>query len=246
LIRDQNMLKLNPNLEIQASRITHEQTCVVIDDFLLNPQEAVDYACEQREEFIMLERAYPGLVLPVDNSLLDKLNRFIRSEMSRLFPFCRSGIDFHSQFSLATLQPEEFTWVQQLCHTDPRLQPGRVNFAGLLYLFNNPEMGGTSFYRWKDPEFWQEMTALQRDDPNAGLDVLRKKFRMFREKPCYMTESNEAAERLDVVPARFNRFVFYSGDLPHSASISSPELLSSEPSGGRLTLNCFVSALPKS
>ena len=237
--------RINPNLEIQASRITDQQTCVVIDDFLLNPQEAVDYACEQREEFIMHERAYPGIVLPMDSGFIGNMNRFIQREMSRLFPFCRGGIDFHAQFSLVTLQPEEFTWIQRLCHSDPRLERGRVNFAALLYLFDNPDMGGTSFYRWKNPEFWQEMAAMQREDPEAGLDLLREKFQMFRDPPCYMTKSNEAAELLDTVPAKFNRLVFCSGDLPHSACIENPGLLSSDPSRGRLTLNCFVSALPK-
>lgn len=238
-------LKLNPNLEIQASQVNDQQVCVVIDDFLLDPQEAVAFACEHAGEFINLERSYPGIVLPVDNLLLGDLNRFIQREMSRLFPFCRGGINFHTQFSLATLQPEDFTWIQRLCHSDPRLEPGRVNFAALLYLFDQPEMGGTAFYRWKDPEFWQEMTVRQREDPSAGLDVLQEKFQMFRDPPCYMTESNEAAELLDRVPAKYNRLVFYSGDLPHSAYIENPGLLSPDPARGRLTLNCFVSALPK-
>jgi hypothetical protein len=238
-------LKLNPNLEIQASQITDQQTCVVIDDFLLNPQEVVAFACEHAGDFITLERSYPGIVLPVDNLLLGDINRFIQTEMSRLFPFCRGGINFHTQFSLATLQPEDFTWIQRLCHSDPRLEPGRVNFAALLYLFDRLEMGGTAFYRWKDPEFWQEMTVQQRDDPDAGLELLKEKFKMFRDPPCYMTESNEAAELLDRVPAKFNRLVFYSGDLPHNAYIEKPDLLSPEPAEGRLTLNCFVSALPK-
>jgi len=238
-------LQINPNLEIQASQIDDDQVCVVIDDFLLNPGEAVHYACTHAEDFIKLERSYPGVVLPVDNRLLEVTNRFIQREMSRLFPFCRGGIEFHTQFSLATLQPADFTWIQRLCHTDPRLQPGRVNYAALLYLFENDEMGGTGFYRWKNPEFWQEMSIAQRDDPNAGMDVLREKFQMFREPARYMTESNEAAELIDVVPAKFNRFVFYSGDLPHSAYISQPELLSENPSEGRLTLNSFVSAIPR-
>ncbi len=238
-------LKINPTLEIHASQITDGQVCVVIDDFLLNPGEVVQYACTHEKKFTMLERSYPGVVLPVDNLLLENINRFIQKEMSRLFPFCRGGIDFHTQFSLATLQPAEFTWIQRLCHTDPRLQPGRVNYAALLYLFKNDEMGGTGFYRWKDPEFWQEMTTAQRDDPDAGMDLLREKFQMFREPARYMTESNEAAELIDVVPAKFNRFVFYSGDLPHSACISRPDLLSDKPAEGRLTLNCFVNAIPR-
>ena len=239
------MLKINPNLEIQVSKVSDDHLCVVVDDFLLNPGEAVEFASTHKDEFVMLERAYPGVVLPVENRMLDEINRFIQKEMSRLFPFCRGGIDFHTQYSLATVQPEDFTWVQRLCHSDPRLEPGRVNFAGLLYLFDNPDMGGTTFYRWKDQEFWQDMTVAQREDPNAGLDVLEEKFQMFRDPPCHMTESNEAAELLDMVPARFNRLVFYSGDLPHNAYISNPQMLSSDPATGRLTLNCFVSALPK-
>ena len=238
-------LEINPNLEIRASRVTDKHTCVVIDDFLSNPHDAVDYAIGHAEEFIMLERAYPGLVLPMDNGLTSNMNRFIQREMSRMFPFCRGGIEFHTQFSLATLQPGEFTWVQRLCHSDPRLEPGRVNFAALLYLFDNPDMGGTGFYRWKDPQFWQEMTALQREDPDAGLNELKEKFQMFRDPPRYMTESSEVADLLDRVPAKFNRFVFYSGDIPHSAYISDPGLLTNKPAEGRLTLNCFVSALPK-
>ena len=238
-------LEVNPQLEIQAVRLSEDQLCVVVDDFLLNPQDAVDYACEHAAEFTMLERAYPGLVLPVEEQPLRAVYRFIRGEMSRLFPFCRSGLNFHTQMSLATLQPEEFTWIQRLCHSDPRLEPGRVNFAALLYLFHDPAMGGTGFFRWRNPEYWQRMTALQRDDPQAGLEELRSRFRMFREAPCYMSATNEAAELIDTVPARFNRLVFYSGELPHNASITDPSLLSADPARGRLTLNCFVSALPK-
>ena len=238
-------LQLNPALEIQASPVTDTQLCVVVDDFLLNPEQAVQYAIDHHDEFSMQERAYPGHVLPVPNEFLQALNRFIQREMSRLFPFCRGGIEFHTQFSLATLHPEDFTWIQRLCHTDPQIAPGRVNFAALLYLFDDPEMGGTGFYRWKDPDYWVRMSAAQRDDPDAGLEELEGKFRMFRDPPCYMTQSNEAAELLDVVPARFNRLVFYSGDLPHNAHITRPELLSADPAKGRLTLNCFVNALPK-
>jgi len=238
-------LHLNPRLEMQAVQVTDGHLCIVIDDFLQNPDEAVGFACARADHFEPQERAYPGLVLPVANEPLAEMNRFIQLELSRLFRFCRGGIEFHSQFSLTTLQPEEFSWIQRLCHTDPRLAPDRVNFAALLYLFDNPDLGGTGFYRWKNPGFWQEMTAMQRDDPAAGLDILQERFEMFRRPACYMTESNEAAELLDKVPARFNRLVFYSGELPHSAWISQPGLLSPDPARGRLTLNCFVSALPK-
>jgi hypothetical protein len=185
------------------------------------------------------------VVLPVANGLMAPLNRFIQTQMSRLFCFCRGDIEFHAQLSITTLQPAGFSWIQRLCHTDPKLADGRHNYAALLYLFDKPALGGTGFFRWKNPEFWAEMSARQRDDPAAGLTELQKRFTMFREPPCYMTQSNDAAELLDTVPARFNRLVFYSGDLPHSAAIDHPELLSPDPAKGRLTLNCFASVVPR-
>ena len=239
-------LEINPALEVQASRIAENRLCVVIDDFLLNPEEAVEFACANASGFTQLERSYPGGVLPVETRHTSQIDRFIKRDMSRVFGFCRGGLEIQAQYSLATLQPEEFTWIQRLCHSDPGQGEGRVNLAGLLYLFENPEMGGTGFYRWKDPEFWREMTHMQQADPDAGIDILREKFRMFRDPPRYMTESNEAAELVDVVPARYNRFVFYPGDLPHSAFITDPRLLSGDPAKGRLTLNFFVNAVPGS
>lgn len=238
-------LRINPNLEIQLVRVADGVTCAVVDDFLLNPGEAVDFAAGRFAEFEAQERAYPGKVLPVGPAPLADANRFIQRELSRLFGFCRGDIGFQAQFSLTTLQPAEFSWIQRLPHSDPRLAPGRANFAAVLYLFENPELGGTGFYRWKDPAYWERMTALQQDHPGAGLDELRERFAMFREPARYVTGSNEAVELLDHAPARFNRLVFYSGEVPHSAHVSRPELLRDDPRSGRLTLNWFVSAIPK-
>lgn len=239
-------LELNPQFIIEAKRITDSFACVVIDDFLLNPHELVDYAKRRQHDFFMQERAYPGLILPLEIGLLAAMQRFIRSEMSQVFDFLRGNLKLDANLALMTLMPDELSWIQRLCHTDPRTAPDRRNFASVLYLFDNPDMGGTGFYRWKDIEFWQQMSARQIEDPEAGLDTLQRRFQMFRDPPRYISESNEAAVLLDMVPARFNRLIFYPGDLPHSAYISTPELLSADPGKGRLTLNCFVSAIPKS
>jgi len=238
-------LELNPDFVIEAKRITDSSVCVVIDNFLLNPHDLIEYAKRNRDGFLLQERAYPGLILPLEIELMAVMKRFIRSEMSRIFEFLRGNIRLDANLALATLRPDELSWIQRLCHTDPRTDPARRNFASVLYLFDNPELGGTGFYRWKDIEFWQQMSAKQIQDPEAGLDVLQDRFQMFRDPPCYITQSNEAAELLDMAPAKFNRFIFYPGDLPHSAHISKPELLSDDPGNGRLTLNCFVSAIAK-
>jgi hypothetical protein len=77
------------------------------------------------------------------------------------------------------------------------------------------------------------------------LNFLQEHFPTYQQPATYMHGSNEIAEQLYEVPARFNRFVFYSGDVPHNASISSPELLTEDCRAGRLTLNCFASVRPK-
>jgi hypothetical protein len=57
-----------------------------------------------------------------------------------------------------------------------------------------------------------------------------------------MTASNDLAELLTVVPARYNRLVFYDGASAHNGYILHPELLSDDLSKGRLTLNFFSTA----
>jgi hypothetical protein len=217
----------------------------VIDDFLLNPEQLITFASARQEAFIMQERAYPGLILPLAEPQAAPLHRFIRSHFSRAFGFLRGDIAFQTQISLTTLQPEQFSWIQCLPHSDPRLEAGRVNYATVLYLFRDPELGGTGFYRWRDPAFWQEMTVLQRDDPEGGLAILRERFELFQRPWAYTTGSNEAVELLTMVPARFNRLIGYSGDLPHNAFVSQPERLSDDPARGRLTLNSFASVWPR-
>ena len=83
-----------------------------------------------------------------------------------------------------------------------------------------------------------------RNDAVAGEQFLRERFATFRDAARYMTESNDVADRIHTVAPRFNRFVFYSGDIPHTGAIEAPELLSHDPRRGRLTLNLFFSVLP--
>jgi hypothetical protein len=146
---------------------------------------------------------------------------------------------------MVTLQPEQLSGMQRICHVDPNPDPGRAKYAALIYLFDDERLGGTSFYRWRNEALvWQGVTLL-RSDADKGGEFLRQHFSAFREPPRYMSASNDVAELLYTVAARFNRFVFYSGDVPHSGTITAPELLSDDPKKGRLTLNLFFSVLPK-
>ena len=238
-------IRINPDPVIEHHPINDEFFAVVVDDFLLNPDEVVEFGKSQRDDFEMPERSYPGLVLDLDEMVAGDLKQFLRTRISKIFPFARSGIKTSFMLSMTTLQPEDFTWIQRLCHTDPRTESGRDNYAMLVYLFDNPELGGTGFYRYRDQNFLQSMVARQRDDPNGGLSIIETRYPMFREPAKYMTDSNEAAELITMLPAKYNRMVCYCGDIPHSAYIRDPSLLSGDCATGRLTLNCFASTWPK-
>jgi len=237
-------LQINEGLTAQVADLGGDLQCVIIDDFLANPREVVAHARQHEAAFQYPARAYPGGVLPLPPGEVETLIAFIKREMSKLFPIRRGGMSFSSQLCVTTLQPENFSWIQRLCHTDPGIKPGKSNYASVLYLFEQPALGGTAFFQWKEETYLREMTARQQDDPEAGFAELQSRFKLFREPPRYMTDSTEVAELLEEIPARFNRFIFYSGDIPHSACIRNPELLSPDVGEGRLTLNTFVAATP--
>jgi len=233
-------IEINADAEIRVEAISADHSCVVIDDFLKRPKDIVRFAEENAAAFSIPENSYPGLLFDVDEDAMSDIIRFVRSTMSRQFSFLKGGMATSSYLSMATMQPEQLSNLQRVCHTDPRERPDRRNYSGLVYLFDNEKLGGTGFYRWKEQQLIEQATALELEDPQRALEFLREHFATYRQPPQFMTKSNEIAELLYDAPARFNRFVFYSGDLPHSASISSPELLSNDFSTGRLTLNCFA------
>ena len=239
------IIEINPKLDIQIVEIGDGYSYVLIDDFLQNPEELIQFSVDNAAQFAVPEGSYPGLLFDVADQAVANLRRFIRSEMGRRFAFMKGDAKMSTFLSMVTAQPSELSNLQRLCHTDPRTDIGRQNFAAIVYLFNDEALGGTGFYRWKEQKLIEEATALEQQDPEKALAFLREKFETYRQPACYMTESSEIAERLHTIPPRFNRFVFYSGDLPHSASIAAPELLSSDFRSGRLTLNCFASVRPR-
>jgi hypothetical protein len=238
-------IRINSDAIISRQQISPDQFCIIVDDFLQDPGELIAYANSHREKFSLPDRGYPGILCDLENALLAEVYGFIRNRFRKEFAFLKGGIRFSSVLSIATLQPQELNWAQRFCHTDPRTDSGRDNFAALLYLFDRPELGGTAFYRWTEQPALQQATEIGQDDAAAALEFLQARFSMFKAPACYMTDTNEVAELLTLIPAKFNRLIFYSGDTPHSAYISAPELLATDPSKGRLTLNCFASALPR-
>ena len=238
-------IRLNPNPDIQRERISETEFCVVVDNFLEDPHALIDYAADNSDRFDKPEIPYPGLMMDLDPGVLLDFTRFVLTPMRRTFGFLRGDATLATGLSMVTLQPAELSNYQRLCHTDPRDTRGRRKFASLVYLFENEDLGGTAFYRWKQPEIVVHGMALEYREPGSANNFLAEHSDVFRQPPCFMTESNDLAELLHIVPAKFNRLVFYSGEIPHTAYLARPELLTRDIRQGRLTLNSFISVFPK-
>lgn len=238
-------VRINDNPRVELRSLSSGETFAVVDDFLAAPDQLRTYAARHERDFYMPPKSYPGVVLDIEQEPMQDVYRYIRTVLGRQFGFYRGNAELMSMLSVATLRPDELSNLQRLCHSDPPGKQGRRNYAFVLYLFDNSHLGGTGFYRWKEKQAIIEATALEGKDPAAALSFLQRRFPTYRKPPCYMTDSTEIAERLDVVDAKYNRLVFYSGDIPHSAQITSPQLLTGDIHSGRLTLNCFASVRPK-
>lgn len=239
------IIRLNPNAEIARQTIAEDVFCIIIDDFLEDPHALIDFAADNAEQFSIPERSYPGLMMRLETNALVDFDRFVRNRMSKAFSFLRGNAKLSTGLSMVTFKPEQLTNYQRLCHTDPRSDMARRNYAALVYLYDNDALGGTAFFRYKRPDIVYRALELDMQDPTAASAFLAEHTEVFRQPPRYISGSNELAELLHVVPPRFNRFVFYSGEIAHSAHITSPELLTTDFRKGRLTLNCFASVEPK-
>ena len=240
-------IRINTDASIRQETISDDQHCVIVDDFLQDPHELVEFAGRHASEFSKPESGYPGQQLHVNDAAMTYILGFIRSRMTNHFPFFRGGMNLWALLSMVTMQPDQLSLLQRFCHTDPIPSPGRTIYAGLVYLFENEGLGGTGFYRWIESAIAVRHKAadIERDDPDKARAFLQEHLPTYRKPACYMTESNEIAERLCTIPARFNRLIFYSGAVPHSGAITAPELLSTDFRKGRLTLNIFADVLPK-
>lgn len=232
------------NLSIEV-QIGGGQHCAVVDEFLEGPHALISKATEHADKFVTRPLGHPGRGPDVGDAEMEDIKSFIRLRLSRLFPFYRAGISLTAFLSNVNLNPEELSTFHRLCHVDPRRSPIHRTFAGIVYLLGNPELGGTAFYRWKARHVAEQAYRLASSDEDAALRYLKEHSEVFRRAPEYMTRSNDIAELLAVIPARFNRLVFYNGEMPHSGQITHPDLLTSDPARGRLSPNFFVNVRPR-
>jgi hypothetical protein len=225
----------NPHPKLSTVAVAGRRPCVVVDDALLEPERLRAYALERRSDFTWPSRnAYPGRELRMPDGVSAQLDDVFRLH-ARATLGARRTLAMYSRLSIVTLRPDQLQPGQSVCHQDQLLvAPEQLIAASVLYLFDDPRLGGTSFFApTRSP------AAVARLMGDAGrLDPTGFQAR-HGVAQGYMTASNDYFALLATVPARFNRLIFYDASIFHSGHIDHPALLRDDPATGRLTLNGF-------
>jgi hypothetical protein len=213
--------------------ITPQHPCIVIDDMLLDPEALVPQVMG-REFSPGAHYPYAGGVLFAPPWLAARItDHFMECARARMGG--RRAQSGSVRFSFVSTPESELDPVQWQCHRDRlAVEPEKVLFAAsVLYLFRDPSLGGTSFYRSRlEPRETEQMVA---DTTTMDAAQFSARWGVSR---GYMSGSNRNFELIASVPAAGNRMICYDGSLFHSADVDSSRL-SADPLRGRLTLNGF-------
>ncbi len=225
----------NPDAKVQAIALEGGRPCLLVDDFLLDPQAWVERAVAFHAHFSTPRgNAYPGRELLLPEQVTHALTEALRPWFKQYFGV-RRVLDANGRLSLLTRQPAQLEPRQWICHRDRlRVAPGRIALASVLYLFQDELLGGTSLYRPRqDAAFTDRLvhdSCTLAPADFAGKYALRQR---------YMTGPNAYFEEVLSLPAKWNRLLLYDGMVFHSGTIRQPERLCDDPLNGRLSLNGF-------
>ena len=225
----------NPSPTPSVIALGNGQNCYVFDDALRDPQQLIELAVTRRADFQSSgHNAFPGPELRMSDDFSAMLEAFFALHVRRALGGRRT-LRAYSRLSLVTLSPQQLSPAQSICHRDRmQIEAGQCVAACVLYLFRDPVLGGTAFFRPTRSEL--DTARLVHESGTWDAAAMQAKYALSR---GYQTTSSAWFEKIVSVPARFNRLIFYNGMQFHSGDITAPERLTDDARSGRLTLNGF-------
>ena len=219
------------NKSISVEKIPHEdpEICVyVIDDFIENPSQLIDYA-RNKAYFGRVgddKTAYPGIRDRLPTAYEDILNEALK------LVFVEQVATIHrSMLSLTTLNPSQLSTLQKMPHVDAL---GNSQFASVHYLCDK-EHGGTAIYRYTK----KNLVRLREENYDVISEMVEQVKNSPEEHSGYLTEDTSLFKRELLIEARLNRLIVYPSNLLHCAVLSSPRSLLNNVAEGRLSVASF-------
>ncbi len=228
-------VSFNPRPRIVAVPLDNGERVLVVDEALDNPERLIDLAQDYGADFVYAPgSAFPGRQLLMPDDFSARLDDFFRLHVRNLLKSRRS-VAMVSRLSRVVLEPQVLDARQRICHRDSaHIDPGHTISASVLYLFEDPSLGGTVFFEPVGSE-----AAAQALVEDASVMESAQFEAKYGWSASYMTQSNAHFRVIGRVAARWNRMIFYDGRLFHSSDITNPAKLNDPMGMGRLTVNGF-------
>lgn len=228
--------RFNPRARLATLDFGGGAICLVLDDALLEPERLREFAIAARDRFVPAPfNAYPGIEMPMpadfSAGIEDYFNRAVRARLGG-----RRTLRMNTRLAMVTADPAALEPRQRICHRDSAwVDPAHTIAASVLYLFEDPRLGGTAFFRPRHTA--AAIDRLVHDSSTMPGPDFDAKYPDIAHD--YLQDSNAWFERIGRVDAAFNRMIFYDGRLFHSGEVGPPPARSGDPATGRLTLNGF-------
>lgn len=229
--------EVNPYCKVEKILLDDgENFVIVVDDFLLNPEEVVKFASTMAyfDPVGTDQTYYPGVRDLMPAPYGRALQKWIEPMVSEEYFFNKplKSPEPVCKLSLVTLAAEDLVAAQKIPHVDSACE---YDFAFVHYFCEKP-FGGTSLYRYK---------------PTGGISVKDNHLVSLREMSAaaaatgkehsgYISGDTSLFERVAKVEAKFNRLVFYKSNLLHSADIPENQPHPKDVLSGRLTVASFM------
>lgn len=133
--------------------------------------------------------------------------------------------------SKVTLTPEQLDVTQTMPHFDSL---DANHMAAVHYLQDN-NLGGTSFYRYKATDKIQ----LSHGDKDTILKMIEEVKSSSDSRSGYINDTDTLFEKVFSIEAKPNRLVLYSGNILHSANITTEVSFDKKSPFNRTTINSF-------
>ena len=228
-------LRFSTTAEVRVLAVDGVPLCHVVDGALQDPGAWRAFAIAARGAFADApHNAFPGPELRLPGRVAAGLGQYFDERFRASFDGRRTE-RFYARLSMVTRTPAQLMPWQWQPHVDQlATSPDQSVAASVLYLFDDPTLGGTAFYRPRRPA--ADTRAMVQDASQLTPDEFSAKHGVAQ---GYQVESNAWFEKVASVPAEYNRLIVYSGTVFHIGDIAAPERLSGDPATGRLTLNGF-------
>ena len=227
---------INPSPDIQLLAVgREEQPVAVVDNLLTYPEQLLDFADQGPNFQSTPTDYYPGVRKLITGLYQQLLCDIIAQSLQDVFSLDSQFVANVSlcALSLATTEPAQLRPIQCLPHFDT----SDSHQLAVVHYLCAPDHGGTSFFRHRQTGY----ESITRDRVQTYAQTLKEEVVSARfPGGKYMDDDCEWFERTASVEAKFNRAIFYRGNLLHSGDINPENGLNSNPRTGRLTANTFV------